>query len=888
MSIFIIFSNSDKWSDDSILLVLSPLECQLSNIFYHKSRMDNNQISIKKPLLNYNDKWKISLNYVDGWLTENYDDNTWKECSFPECIENINNNNKFYMRKKLIIEENTAEIFIDILYNDSFVLYINEKVVNMFNAREKVENEDEFIQITSQHISYHDTVAVSSEYIKTGNNIICIYYFLDNQIKYDPLIELSIYQIEYNTILNYQYQMSNRILLDLIDDSYIDVKCEKGVTIPFGFSHKIIFNSFNISSSVITKDIKFKLYGLNSKNTSIILSQSYSKFDENYILYNTISSNSYYLEIEECNTIQSFTLKNIIVSIQKIKYCDNNEYGFYPVAVNQYSVIDCNKPLYGVIRCKCKLDENNNAVWDKTDDETCDYESPLQIYLENNIIMIEGYINTEIDDVKIINYTPEYYQDVYIIPDLPNGIKLDEEKGIISGNTSEIGNKEYAIIVFNKNGKKFTKFNISITDLSGVFSYENYDGQIDEDIFIKPKEEITAKYIYVYPELPLGLSISYSGIISGKIKENNKITHFYVTYVNDLGEVSTEINIIATGIPSDYNYGENKYTISQSVPFSSGNPSIRGIINVYKCESLPNGLSINSNNGVISGIPVIINKKTYKCYAINNKYGRAEVDLEFDIIERKCPCDDNWCGTPGTWVKNENLCSYETTGYKLRYCSDDETPVWGDIVDFCKLAPPTALTYPTISFYYKQTGKIYKPTYSGVIKKYEISPKLINGLFFNESNGEIWGKPMELLEEDYTITGSNENGKITTYVTIKVNDRYCETDEEWTKTLIDTSLILECENNLVGLRKRDCIGYDDYEEWDNITYHCLERSVDQYDKSKQTIDFNISFYNISYVNDIDIDYKLIEYIEELSGLYPIAYVSKKYTEIDRVVYLYIL
>ncbi|MFL2985198.1 MAG: putative Ig domain-containing protein [Candidatus Poseidoniaceae archaeon] len=141
-------------------------------------------------------------------------------------------------------------------------------------------------------------------------------------------------------------------------------------------------------------------------------------------------------------------------------------------------------------------------------------------------------------------------------------------------------------------------------------------------------------------------------------------------------------------------------------------------------SSLPNGLSFDTNTGIISGSPTgIVSQTAYKVWA-NNSGGSVEAYLNITVND----------ASPGSFTYN---------------------PIDMDLTINQVMVPNTV-----------SPG-------GGAVTSWEISPDVPNGLNFESSNGTIWGTPTVLQTSPitYTIWANNSGGSASTTVTITIIDQ---------------------------------------------------------------------------------------------------------------------
>ncbi len=143
------------------------------------------------------------------------------------------------------------------------------------------------------------------------------------------------------------------------------------------------------------------------------------------------------------------------------------------------------------------------------------------------------------------------------------------------------------------------------------------------------------------PALPTGLTFSGSGAITGTPSSAQSQTSYVVSAMNASSQTLTttvEITINASG-GSSSNTTTYSYNNSNGYLGSSFNsiPSISSVFAnsfVLTSGTLPTGLTLNTSNGTISGVPTAVNSSTVTITAYNSNtlYGTATIN--FNIIQR--------------------------------------------------------------------------------------------------------------------------------------------------------------------------------------------------------------------------------------------------------------
>ena len=262
-------------------------------------------------------------------------------------------------------------------------------------------------------------------------------------------------------------------------------------------------------------------------------------------------------------------------------------------------------------------------------------------------------------------------------------------------------------------------------------NYEETNISLEKNIpfdFIFPTVSGENLEFSISPDLPIGLIIDKkNGFIGGIPTEIIPPTDFTVRVSNGGGFSEFVLNIVVNERPiPSIRYENSSYTstigqeisaidiIATGATFTSFN-----LVN----NNLPNGLTLNTTTGEISG-------------------------------------------TPNELLQNRTVTIEGKT-------SDDNsvfTSVIFNIID----NPPENLLYAQSVFQFQRNTDIgnYLPSnQGGSIISYSINPPLPNGFNFNSQTGEISGTPLSIkIPSNYIITGNNTGGSTTTSISIEVLD----------------------------------------------------------------------------------------------------------------------
>lgn len=324
-----------------------------------------------------------------------------------------------------------------------------------------------------------------------------------------------------------------------------------------------------------------------------------------------------------------------------------------------------------------------------------------------------------------------------ITPDLPEGVNINPETGIISGTPllSQIAT-DYTVTAANPVGFVVTTISLEVDGAPSDLSYQGnpfvwWEGK---DYSISPSMTGLVESFTIDPKLPAGLVIDpATGVISGAPSASQLVKKYTVTATNPAGKATSEIQITVNGKPGKITYAENPFILWKGAAFESAVPTVVGSAdNFVIIPDLPSGLTLNQTTGVISGVPAGTQAAADYTITATNPVGSNNTKITISINDK-----------------------------------------------------PSGLSYPkgTYTFLTDKAIDAQSPSVTGVVTGYSVTPDLPAGIKLDSKTGAISGTPSAVSsKKTYTVTASNPAGNTTAALLIEVSLR------TWTRLLGATGI----------------------------------------------------------------------------------------------------
>lgn len=345
---------------------------------------------------------------------------------------------------------------------------------------------------------------------------------------------------------------------------------------------------------------------------------------------------------------------------------------------------------------------------------------------------------------------------VYTVdPELPRGLSLDVQTGIVSGTPLDFqGTQNYTITGSNTGGSSQNTISISINNYPperlayssvGLITLKkNIPIALPGIIPTYSGGEIINFYFDPNYPVPAGISLdSTTGYLSGTpTQKNNSPQLIKIIGSNTGGQTTSDLQIRVLDEPPVLTIATTEYVFQRATAISLIKPTVSGgtptsyLLSTTTGElnpPLPPGLTFNSSTGAVTGTPSAeFEARVYGITGVNEG-GDSSIFISLRVTEIP----------PSNISYGNDL--IEVIRDQHNYTTGDPTP------------------YTPVSFV---------PTHSGgPVVTWSITPALPTGLNFNASTGAITGIPLigtPLVT--YTISATNSGGTGTKILNFKVKD----------------------------------------------------------------------------------------------------------------------
>ena len=336
------------------------------------------------------------------------------------------------------------------------------------------------------------------------------------------------------------------------------------------------------------------------------------------------------------------------------------------------------------------------------------------------LVSTSGFVATGFTGT--INYT--------ISPSLSAGLTLNKTTGVISGTpTAAKSATKYTITAKGATGSATTVVNITITSLTPTTqSINGYVGSAITATKSLTATNFSGAVTYtISPSLPAGLTMSATGVISGKPTVAQAATNYTITGKGAVSGTATTAVIITVLTPTITPASQTvSGTVGKAITATSSlrATGLSGAISYAISPTLPPaGLIFSTSNGVFSGTPTAAVSTVYTITGTGASGGTATAQINIGVV----------LPPPAISPATQTL-----------------TGIIG-----------TAIT-PTQSF--------TATNFTGIVS-YSITPSLPANLVMDSTTGIISGTPTATqAATTYTITATDSIGSAISSISITINN----------------------------------------------------------------------------------------------------------------------
>jgi len=242
----------------------------------------------------------------------------------------------------------------------------------------------------------------------------------------------------------------------------------------------------------------------------------------------------------------------------------------------------------------------------------------LDLRYDNPIVL-----NKDVETTPLEPYAKRSVSNYTVLPDLPLGLELDPDTGVIRG-TPLAGSLEKEYKLTASSDGILINFTCLISvikpkpeDLSYILP-EHLD--LAKEFSVLPIVKGDVDYYKIDRELPEGLSFNeYTGEISGTPLKKLDKSRFTVEAYNDFGKDVSNINLSVKDIRPVFDLKENKHKLIDGTYFGiEPNITNKNIVRFEFLPSIPKGLEFDEHTGALSG--VYLKQKKAKIFLEGDKH----------------------------------------------------------------------------------------------------------------------------------------------------------------------------------------------------------------------------------------------------------------------------
>eukprot|EP00927_Polykrikos_kofoidii_P043496 TRINITY_DN37563_c2_g3_i1.p1 TRINITY_DN37563_c2_g3~~TRINITY_DN37563_c2_g3_i1.p1 ORF type:complete len:1164 (+),score=226.58 TRINITY_DN37563_c2_g3_i1:83-3493(+) len=227
-----------------------------------------------------------------------------------------------------------------------------------------------------------------------------------------------------------------------------------------------------------------------------------------------------------------------------------------------------------------------------------------------------------------------------VTPNLPDGLLLNGQTGIIEGQPTETCEETtYKVAATNTTGSAVADITFAV---AVVPPSELEYGRLDEFYFYGEALQVDPQVVgwatrwEVEPNLPQGMTLDYkTGRISGEPMVTAEKATYTVTASNEAGGTSADLVFCVTALaPEGLRYPSNSGTYTARCRIVIEPELEVGVCGTFVIEpTLPDGVEIEARTGIITGVPKWPSEENTYTVTVTNIAGSTTGELSFAIQE---------------------------------------------------------------------------------------------------------------------------------------------------------------------------------------------------------------------------------------------------------------
>ena len=402
-----------------------------------------------------------------------------------------------------------------------------------------------------------------------------------------------------------------------------------------------------------------------------------------------------------------------------------------------------------------------------------------------------------------------------VSPDLPTGLELNITNGEISGTPTVVSPlTTYSVTATNTGGSSTAYVNITVNAVTPNLSYTPDSLVLTNNSVMSTLLPTTSGGDVVSwsidPALSSGLTFNTTnGEISGIPDALSVLTVYTISATNTGGTVTATVNITVNAVAPVLSYSPDSFILTNNSAMNTLSSTTPGedIVSWSIDPALSSGLTFNTTNGEISGIPDALSVLTVYTISATNTGGTVTATVNItvnavapvlsyapgslvltnnSVMSTLLPTTSG--GDIVTWSIDPELSSgllFNTVNGEISGMPDtlstlavytiSATNTGGTVsatVDITVNAEIAIISYSLSNL--TLTRSLSMPTLSptvagGAVVSWEIRPQLPSGLQFGSSNGSVWGaSSVNMSQTQYTVWANNTGGSAEALLNITV------------------------------------------------------------------------------------------------------------------------